>query len=254
MKRQGGEEMWEFRSWRAAVLAQVRFRPDRAAIEAELTAHYEDHVQDLERVGYDRQLAEQRALAAMGDPEEIGRALDKVHKPCLGWIWRLSRWLMVVLAITAVCAAWFLDGAVTVYERIVAQSGWEDPPLLSSHVELIHGDLWAAPGEVLVLDDGQYQAELELWLEMDSPAVLPDQFFSCLEMTVGGETLSQWSSAMPEKDGWRYNWEEGRDFYGWTRHHSTLKLLLDHPPEQAEITYPYGDNDWALRVEWGETS
>lgn len=110
MKRQGGEEMWEFRSWRAAVLAQVRFRPDRAAIEAELTAHYEDHVQDLERVGYDRQLAEQRALAAMGDPEEIGRALDKVHKPWLGWIWRLSRWLMVVLAITAVCAAWLLDG------------------------------------------------------------------------------------------------------------------------------------------------
>lgn len=118
-------------------------------------------------------------------------------------------------------------------ERLRVQSGWEDPPLLSSHVELAHGDLWAAPGEVLVLDDGQYQAELELWLEMDSPAVLPDQFFSCLEMTVGGETLSQWSSAMPEKNGWKYNWEEGRDFYGWTRHHSTLKLMLDYAPEQV---------------------
>lgn len=251
MKRQGGEEMWEFRSWRAAVLAQVRFRPDRAAIEAELTAHYEDHVQDLERVGYDRQLAEQRALAAMGDPEEIGRALDKVHKPWLGWIWRLSRWLMVVLAITAVCAAWLLDGAVTVYERLRVQSGWEDPPALASSAALNHGTIWAAPGEVTMLD-GQYQAEVELWLEMDSPAVLPDHFFGSLEILENGETLSQWSSAMPEKDGWRYNWEEGRDFYGWTRHHSTLKLLLDHSPGQAEITYPYGDNDWTLRVEWGE--
>ena len=57
---------------------------------------------------------------------------------------------------------------------------------------------------------------------------------------------------MPEKNGWRYNWEQGRDFYGWTRHHRTVKLLLDHPPEWAEITYPYGDNRWTLRVEWGE--
>ena len=76
MERWGGEGMWEFRSWQAAVLAQVRFRPDRAAIEKELTAHYEDHVRDLERVGYDRKLAEQRALAAMGDAEAIGKALD----------------------------------------------------------------------------------------------------------------------------------------------------------------------------------
>ena len=59
---------------------------------------------------------------------------------------------------------------------------------------------------------------------------------------------------MPEKTGWKYNWEEGRDFYGWTRHHSTLKLMLDYAPEQVEITYPYGDNRWTLRVEWGVTS
>lgn len=244
--------MWEFRSWRATVVAQVRFWPDRAAIEKELTDHYEDHVRDLERVGYDRKLAEQRALAAMGDAEAIGKALDRVHKPWLGWLWKLSQGVLVLLALTAVCAAWFLDGAVTVYEHFRAQSDWEDPPPLSSHVELAHGDLWAAPGEVSILDEGQYQANVELWLQMDSPAVLPDHFFGNLEILENGETLSQWSSAMPEKNGWRYNWEQGRDFYGWTRHHSTVKLLLDHPPEWAEITYPYGDNDWTLRVEWGE--
>ena len=243
--------MWEFRSWRATVVAQVRFWPDRAAIEKELTDHYEDHVRDLERVGYDRKLAEQRALAARGDAEAIGKALDRVHKPWLGWLWKLSQGVLVLLVLTAVCAAWFLDGAVTVYEYLRAESGWEDPPELAASAALNHGTIWAAPGEVTILD-GQYQAEVELWLEMDSPAVLPDRFFGSLEILENGETLSQWSSAMPEKNGWRYNWEQGRDFYGWTRHHSTVKLLLDHPPGQAEITYPYGDNDWTLRMEWGK--
>lgn len=95
----------DFRNWCRQVTDQVRFKPDRAAIEQELTAHYEDHVRDLVRLDYTPELARQRALAAMGDPKTIGKALDRVHKPWLGWLWRLSRWLMAVLAVTAVCAA-----------------------------------------------------------------------------------------------------------------------------------------------------
>lgn len=53
--------MTEFGRWCDTVTRQVRFRPDRGAIQRELTAHYQDHVRDLERVGYDWKLAEQRA-------------------------------------------------------------------------------------------------------------------------------------------------------------------------------------------------
>ena len=88
--------MTEFGRWCDTVTRQVRFRPDRGAIQRELTAHYQDHVRDLERVGYDWKLAEQRALAAMGDPEEIGRALDRVHKPWLGWLWLASRTVLIL--------------------------------------------------------------------------------------------------------------------------------------------------------------
>ena len=49
--------MREFYQWRDSVVKQVRFRPDRTAVAEELTAHYEDHVKDLERLGYDRSLA-----------------------------------------------------------------------------------------------------------------------------------------------------------------------------------------------------
>ena len=67
--------MSAFDDWREQVVEQVRFRPDRKAIARELTAHFQDHVRDLERLDYPWQLAEQRALAAMGDPEQIGKAL-----------------------------------------------------------------------------------------------------------------------------------------------------------------------------------
>ena len=88
--------MDDFLNWKATVLERVRFRPDRQAIAVELTAHYEDHVRDLERLDYPPELAKQRALDAMGDPELIGRALDRVHKPWLGWLWMASRALLTM--------------------------------------------------------------------------------------------------------------------------------------------------------------
>ena len=87
--------MTPFETWRDTVVQQVRFKPDRRAISRELTAHYEDHVRDLERVGYDHNLALERALTAMGDAEIIGKALDKVHKPWLGWLWLASRTVLL---------------------------------------------------------------------------------------------------------------------------------------------------------------
>lgn len=81
--------------WQDAVVEQVRFWPDRAKIAEELAAHYEDHVKDLERIGYDRALAQERALTAMGDPVEVGKAMDKAHRPWLGWLWMVSKWTAV---------------------------------------------------------------------------------------------------------------------------------------------------------------
>ena len=75
---------WEFEQWCSRMERQVRFFPDRKAIRRELTDHYWDHVEDLRRIGYEDALARQRALRAMGDPEEVGKALNAVHRPLLG--------------------------------------------------------------------------------------------------------------------------------------------------------------------------
>ena len=93
--------MSAFDDWREQVVEQVRFRPDRKAIARELTDHFQDHARDLERLDYPWQLAEERALAAMGDPEQIGKALDRVHKPWLGWLWVASRCILLLTLLMA---------------------------------------------------------------------------------------------------------------------------------------------------------
>ena len=114
--------MNDFRSWQATALAQVRFKPDRESIAQELTAHYEDHVQDLERLEYPTELARQRALDAMGDPEIIGKALDQVHKPWLGWLWMVSR------AAVTICLALLLVYATGYWQNVAEDLRFPEKP------------------------------------------------------------------------------------------------------------------------------
>ena len=73
------------------VCMYVRFRPDHDSITEELTGHLEDHRDALLEGDPDMPLleAEYRAVASMGDAEALGRWLDSIHSPVLGWfqIW-----------------------------------------------------------------------------------------------------------------------------------------------------------------------
>ena len=75
---------------------------ERLAIRAELAGHIEDHMEGLIELGYEPELAEQRTLAAMGDPKEVGRELNKQYT---GWgfvlLSRAAVLLTVVLCIQA---------------------------------------------------------------------------------------------------------------------------------------------------------
>ena len=85
----------------------IRFWPDHAAITAELTGHMEEHRDALLETPPNMTLwdAESRAVQAMGDAEELGRWLDQVHSPLLGWfqIWfrRVVRTLAVLILLFA---------------------------------------------------------------------------------------------------------------------------------------------------------
>ena len=138
----------QMRSWTRTATKQIRFGPDREAVVRELLEHIEDKKLDLERIFPDMtgDEAMEMALSQMGDPEEIGRELGKIHKPWLGYIWQASRILLAgaacVLVVSVVNA--FYHGLVvdrledwntarrqTAESRVIAQVLYEDAPMES---------------------------------------------------------------------------------------------------------------------------
>lgn len=245
----------EFQIWVDAVCEQVRFRPDRKGIARELRVHYDDHVKDLLRLGREPALAEERALAAMGNAQEVGRALDKVHKPWLGWLWEVSRALALTLTVLALATLFWTVGPDSLVERTIDELTWEEPPASAAKVELEHGTLYAAPGDVTE-EDGHTVAEVRLWIKMRDPLGtecwygIRSWFFTWRD---GRGELSHYrrdnaSWTWPESRYWIYNAEAASS--GWTRFRQTVKLVLDEPPRWAEASYPLSGQDWVLRVEW----
>ena len=68
------------------VTGQLRCKWEASAVRRELSDHIQDHQAALMAEGLGRDQAEEAAVAAMGDPEELGKALDTLHSP---WPWRI---------------------------------------------------------------------------------------------------------------------------------------------------------------------
>ena len=115
--------------WLDTAVSGIRFHLDRKRVRRELEGHLEDKKADLRRIFPDIPEAEaqSRALAAMGDPEELKTALAKVHKPWLGWLWQASQWVMLLLMFASLvlssncrgidCSIWGRNGG-RVYHQI----------------------------------------------------------------------------------------------------------------------------------------
>lgn len=105
------------RRWLDTAVSGIRFGPDRRAAEEELREHLEDKAADLKRIFPDipEEEAQERALSAMGDAEEVKASLAKVHRPWLGWLWRLSQLVLALAAALLLlsCNSW--------------SSGWFEP-------------------------------------------------------------------------------------------------------------------------------
>lgn len=97
-----------------AVLSCIRHASleERRAIQEELTAHIEDHAEALEQGGYSPKEAMERAVEAMGEPQEIGREMDQQYP--LGWL-VLSRVALIasVLLVCMMLTAFSLLGNLT---------------------------------------------------------------------------------------------------------------------------------------------
>ena len=92
------------REYTAQVLSCLRHVTwdEREAIRAELDGHMEDHFESLRELGYDETEAEERTLAAMGDPAEVGRELNQQYP--FRWL-VIGRTAMIVTLLFALLVA-----------------------------------------------------------------------------------------------------------------------------------------------------
>ena len=81
------------------VLSHVKFKYDHAEIAKELNDHIEDMADELMKSGIDESKAKEMAEGFMGDPDEIGEELNREHSAVLGWVWRISRIIVIALFI-----------------------------------------------------------------------------------------------------------------------------------------------------------
>lgn len=79
------------------LLKEIRFFPVKREIEQEYRAHIEDKIQDLVK---EEEMTKEEALSLtlkeMGDPQEIGKTLNNVHNPFLGWALSISWGLLII--------------------------------------------------------------------------------------------------------------------------------------------------------------
>ena len=135
------------------VTRQLRCRWEAPSVRQELSDHIQDHMDALLSGGMGREEAEEAAVAAMGDPEELGRALDALHTP---WPWRLYhafRAAAVALLVLAFClgpGAFLVSGdSVNVSLEDLSDALQElDPHYIMEHYVLNDGDIIQTTGAV----------------------------------------------------------------------------------------------------------
>lgn len=104
-----------FNEYGKAVCGYVRHATgkEKAAIRKELEDHMTDHAQALLEVGFPEDHAYRVAVESMGDPETVGKALNKEYP--LHWL-ILSRGLLVVIPILAVLLVFLVAQSWTTWE------------------------------------------------------------------------------------------------------------------------------------------
>lgn len=146
--------MESFRQFCEAVCAQVRCHAVHKEIIRELTAHLEDKADALMARGFSQEEAEAQAVAAMGDPEAVGKELDQVHPPVWGILSGLSGVALLLTGLFLLVAGYglFLRPVVDTAREFlhVVQAKTQLPDGTQDNIHVIPLDHWEQVGPVVV--------------------------------------------------------------------------------------------------------
>ena len=165
--------------WLDKATAGIRFGPDRKEVRRELEEHLEDKALDFQRIfpGLTEDEAKERAAAEMGDPEEIGKELAKIHRPWLGYLWRASQVLLGLVLLSFLAEVGTLAPHAGIRSDREAEPGWvvEAAFVGQEPVRINNYTLWVEEAALI-----QGMGELHITWRAASPRFweMPDGEFS----------------------------------------------------------------------------
>lgn len=68
------------------VCNQIKYKPIREDISEELSLHIQEQKEEYIKEGLGEKIAEEKAVSNMGEADEIGKKLNKIHKPKFDWL------------------------------------------------------------------------------------------------------------------------------------------------------------------------
>ena len=229
------------------VVRRVRWFPARGSIAAELRAHLEDHAAALMERGTPEEEAAEQAVAAMGDPEALGRQLNRAHPPLLHLsVLVTGTVLFLLLAVYGLALiTWSLDLAQTTRERRAAPADTREHYSSAGRSSYtLPMDEWAEVDglrlhfhTIFVLGTTEHPFGYEIYLTCDpSDGWLPDNSSTRLEMN--------FVENVPGNVFYRFVTDTGWEYIPATSLNSGVSrwiILPQLPPEDAEHLWLEGD-------------
>lgn len=190
-----------FRQYSETVAARLRYASpkERKAVRRELEDHLQDHAEALEAAGYPPEQAQAHALAAMGDPKQVGEELSAAFP--LGW-WVLTRAAGCVALIALLLILFWLPEPISdlyhyhqaKYDPLSFQWNQDVPPQL---VPLDLQEVLPGGGTLSIYaaglvgnDDGTYDAYVYTVSYSGGPFQFPNDASQWLTFTAGDDPLS----------------------------------------------------------------
>ena len=240
--------MPSFEQWCNAVTRRVRYLPDRESIAKELREHYDDHRLALLELGYEEELASERALAAMGDADEIGQAMNQAHSPLWGWLWSLSRLclsLAALLALVTLLGHPFYDREHSLFFRCRNQIPRDYEEGVSVGTEIPGGHAALIPTNF----DPQLGWELVLTVDLDSPLGWKPEIEDLLTVRDDKGVLPSLEPSLDTEPRSPHNgsyvWCASDP--SWTHYVYWVSAYREGSPSQwVELSHPDG---WSIRAE-----
>ena len=254
--------------WLDKATAAIRFGPDRRTVRSELSAHLEDKTLDFQRIFPDltQEEAQDRAAAEMGDPEEIGKELARLHKPLLGYAWLASKVLLGVVigaAVLLFANRTYQYGISNLLDGPHSWYGDYDPPIAAIYkgVELDYlgpladsgpvqageytfstdcGELWN-----VTMSNGETSRVVYLQLEVRHPRPM-EQLNYLVEETMwaqddrGGVILSQrdyFDMVYPERGGCKVLHFDRLDDGIFTDRYEVSLEITDRSAQRVDLRY-----------------